>query len=153
MIEYELLYLVGLSKKSEMETIAKDVTKIVTEASGTFKKSKIIFERKLAYEIKHESRGTYIAQRFTLPTRDEKDFSEKESHPLDTINKQLNLYQDVLRFVLVRAEELPSLEEFEKKINQKNRSSKPDQKEKGTARKDASSQENIDKKIEEVLHI
>lgn len=111
MVEYELFYLVGESKDAELNRIKQDVEKVVTENDGTFLAPQTEEKRKLAYMVKKESRGTYIARRFTLPDKDERDAEGKtvEVHPLVTINRTLQLSKDVLRFLIVSAETMPEL--------------------------------------------
>lgn len=111
MVEYELFYLVGESKDAELARIKQDVEKVVTENDGTFLPPQTEEKRKLAYMVKKESRGTYIARRFTLPDKDERDEqgSAVEIHPLVTINRTLQLSKDVLRFLIVNAEAMPEL--------------------------------------------
>jgi ribosomal protein S6 len=111
MVEYELFYLVGESKDAELARIKQDVEKVVTENDGTFLAPQTEEKRKLAYMVKKESRGTYIARRFTLPDKDERDEQGNtvEIHPLVTINRTLQLSKDVLRFLIVNAEAMPEL--------------------------------------------
>lgn len=111
MVEYELFYLVGESKDAELARIKQDVEKVVTENDGTFLAPQTEEKRKLAYMVKKESRGTYIARRFTLPDKDERDEQggAVEIHPLVTINRTLQLSKDVLRFLIVNAEAMPEL--------------------------------------------
>lgn len=111
MVEYELFYLVGESKDAELARIKQDVERVVTENDGTFLAPQTEEKRKLAYMVKKESRGTYIARRFTLPDKDERDEqgSAVEIHPLVTINRTLQLSKDVLRFLIVNAEAMPEL--------------------------------------------
>jgi ribosomal protein S6 len=111
MVEYELFYLVGESKDAELARIKQDVEKVVTENDGTFLAPQTEEKRKLAYMVKKESRGTYIARRFTLPDKDERDAEGGvvEIHPLVTINRTLQLSKDVLRFLIVNAEAMPEL--------------------------------------------
>lgn len=111
MVEYELFYLVGESKDAELARIRQDVEKVVTENDGTFLAPQTEEKRKLAYMVKKESRGTYIARRFTLPDKDERDEQGNtvEIHPLVTINRTLQLSKDVLRFLIVNAEAMPEL--------------------------------------------
>ena len=52
-MHYELLYLVGISKEPEMETIKKDVSDIVMSEGGIFHNKLVIEKRKLAYKVKH----------------------------------------------------------------------------------------------------
>ncbi len=111
MIEYEICYLVGESKESDLSSIKESVEKIITNEGGVFLAPMTEEKRKMAYEIKKETRGIYIARRFTLPDKDERDEKEEEKtvHPLTTINRALQLSKDVLRFIILRAEELPEL--------------------------------------------
>lgn len=116
MVEYELLYLVGESKESELPRIREAVEKIVVSAGGTFLTPVTEEKRKMAYEVKKEVRGTYIARRFTLPDKDERDASGdiQEVHSLITINRALQLSKDVLRFLVVSAKGLPELKPIER---------------------------------------
>jgi ribosomal protein S6 len=111
MVEYELYYLVGESKESELPRIREAVEKMVTKEGGTFLAPVTEEKRKMAYEVQKEVRGTYIARRFTLPDTDERDGSGKESeiHPLTAINRALQLSKDILRFLIVLAKDLPEL--------------------------------------------
>ncbi|MFZ3032121.1 MAG: 30S ribosomal protein S6 [Candidatus Moraniibacteriota bacterium] len=116
MIEYELFYLVGESKDAELSRIRTDVEKLVVSFGGTFLAPQTEEKRKLAYMVKKETRGTYIARRFTLPDKDEID--EKgvapEVHPLVAINKALLLSKDVLRFLIISAKGMPELKAIER---------------------------------------
>ncbi len=111
MVEYELFYLVGESKDAELARIKADVEKLVTDNDGTFLAPQTEEKRKLAYMVKNESRGTYIARRFTLPDKDERDAEgvTVETHPLVVINRALQLSKDVLRSLIVTADTLPEL--------------------------------------------
>lgn len=113
MIEYELYYLVAESKDAELPRIRETVEKVVTSEGGTFLAPQTEEKRKLAYAVKGETRGTYIARRFTLPDADERE-SEPEIHPIVLINRTLQLSKDVLRFILVRADDLPELKPIER---------------------------------------
>jgi ribosomal protein S6 len=148
MVEYELFYLVLASKKALLEQIKKDVRTTVEESGGTYKGDDVTQERKLAYDIKHEWRGVYVAQRFTIKDRQDMMPDTDEPHPVDLITKKLNVYKDVVRFVIVRADEVPSLEQYKKTVAeaQKQKTRRP----RGTK---PSSQEEMDKKLEEVLNI
>jgi small subunit ribosomal protein S6 len=105
-MQYEILYLIGATKESELEKIKTQVETIVKTEGGIFLEKEILEKRKLAYQIKHESHGFYLARRF--------DLEEKEK--LQEINKKLNLYPEVLRFILSRAEDLPELKTKEERI-------------------------------------
>ncbi len=112
-VEYELFYLVGESKEASLPGIREGVEQTVVSNGGTFLPPQTEEKRKLAYPVKKEVRGTYIARRFTLPDADEKEV-ETEIHPLTTINRALQLNADVLRFIVVRADDLPELKPIER---------------------------------------
>ncbi len=116
MIEYELFYLIGESQEAEKEAISSRVIDIVKAEGGTFLEAVTEEKRKLAYEVKGEKRGVYIARRFTLPGIDELTDEEmsREIHPLDKINRQLQLDRGVLRFIIIKAEDLPELKAIER---------------------------------------
>lgn len=111
MIEYELFYLVGESKDAELPSIREAVEKLVISHGGTFLAPQTEEKRKMAYVVKKEVRGTYIARRFTLPDKDEQEASgiQKDVHPLTEINRALQLSKDILRFMIVLAEDMPEL--------------------------------------------
>jgi ribosomal protein S6 len=97
------------------------VEKIVTAEGGVFLAPETEEKRKMAYEVKKEDRGTYIARRFTLLDKDEFEASGKEAgvHPLTTINRALQLSKDVLRFIIILAKELPELKAIPRVEKQK----------------------------------
>lgn len=109
MVEYELFYLVGETKEAELPHIKEAVAKMVTDEGGVFLAPETEEKRKLAYMVKKETRGIYIARRFTLPDHDEQDQETVEIHPMNKINRALMLSKDVLRFLILRADELPEL--------------------------------------------
>lgn len=147
-MEYELMFLVGENKRSEMEQIKEAVQKLVEKAGGKWTGESLEFERKLAYKIKHQWRGNYFVQRFELPGKDEKKRIEEEGgeikSPIEEINRQLNLQQDILRYIVVKSTDLPPLSEFAKKIEGAKKEKKEILKEKG---------EKIDGKLEKALNI
>ena len=108
MIEYELFYLVGESRDADLPAIREAVEKIVVSHGGTFVAPQTEDKRKMAYPVKKEVRGTYIARRFTLPDKDEQ-VEEREVHPMTEINRALQLSKDVLRFLIVTADDMPEL--------------------------------------------
>ena len=111
MVEYELFYLVGESKDAELPRIRQEVEKVVTDNGGTFLPPQTEEKRKLAYLVKKEVRGTYIARRFTLPDKDERDEAGTvvDVHPITLVNRTLQLSKDVLRFLILSADDLPEL--------------------------------------------
>jgi len=98
-MQYELFYLVGSSKEGDLDKIKKEVTEIVTQEGGAFEEKQTEEKRKLSYEVKHESHGIYIAQRFEL----------EELEKIQEINRKMNLYSGILRFIITKADELPEL--------------------------------------------
>ena len=118
-MEYEICFLVGESREADLDKIKSEVEKIIEKHQGVFSADEWIKKRRLAYEIKKESRGTYVAKRFSLPDKDER---EEKFPGVDFIGKMvedLNFNQDILRFIIVKAEELLSLDEMRKKDLQK----------------------------------
>lgn len=111
MVEYELLYLVGESQETEFPRIREAVENIITSQGGVFLPPMTEEKRKMAYAVKGETRGTYVARRFTLP---EEDRDKTSAHPLIAINRALHLSKDVLRFLIVSAEGLPELKPIER---------------------------------------
>lgn len=111
-MEYEICYLIGESRELDLESIKKGVEKIVIEKGGDFLEGEFQEKRKMAYEIQKEIRGTYVARRFSVPNKDER---EKKQYPgkdiVSEITKEMNLNNDVLRFVIVKSDDLPELRE------------------------------------------
>jgi len=119
MREYEIFYLVGETKDAELPRIKTDVEALLVGEGATFLDGETTDKRKLAYLIKKEVRGTYIARRFTVPQEEEALASElaKREDTLDFIarvTKKLNLSKDVLRFLILRADDLPALAQIDR---------------------------------------
>ncbi|HEX8974332.1 MAG TPA: 30S ribosomal protein S6 [Patescibacteria group bacterium] len=110
-MQYELFYLVGERQEANLDAIRNSVSAMLTQEGATILEEEIVEKRKLAYEIKHQNRGTYITRRFELPEveywADEKN-AEKE-FGIQAITNKLNLNNDVLRFLIVKTEDLPDL--------------------------------------------
>lgn len=159
-MNYELFYLVGASKEAELDKIKKEVSDIATSEGAVFEDKQVVEKRKMAYEIKRENRGFYVAQRFDL----------EEPEKIQSMIKKLNLYGNILRSLITRTDELPELtsrEERETKDKAKIRIEAP-KKEKLSEVKAVESkkeevpaipeqkkaeEEDIDKKLEEILNI
>ncbi|MFA7319421.1 MAG: 30S ribosomal protein S6 [Parcubacteria group bacterium] len=167
-MQYELFYLIGSSKEAELAEIKKEVEGIVTVAGGKFLEKETLEKRRLSYEIKHENHGVYLCRRFEL----------EEVENLSEIIKNLNLNTRLLRFLISKASELPELKSKEERMaDAAKRDSRKEQKEvKPEARKmtetkleekteakveikleekaaEAEKNEDIDKKLEEILNI
>ena len=107
-MRYELFYLVGVSKELELEKIKQEVDEIVTSHGGVFEEKITEEKRRMAYKIKKDTHGIYIAKRFSL---------EDTTHIGEIINK-LNLNPGVLRFIVSDASELPELKTKEERMEQ-----------------------------------
>jgi ribosomal protein S6 len=107
-MRYELFYLVGVSKELDLDKIKAEVDEIVTSHSGVFEEKMTQEKRKMAYKIKRDTHGIYLAKRFSL---------ENPSIVPEIINK-LNLNPGVLRFIISDASELPELKTKEERIEQ-----------------------------------
>ncbi|MDO8240670.1 MAG: 30S ribosomal protein S6 [Candidatus Moranbacteria bacterium] len=165
-MKYELFYLVAASKETELEAIKKEAEEIVTSEGGVFEEKEVAEKRKLAYQIKHETHGVYVARRFNI----------EETEKLQAITRKLNLCTNILRSVVSRADELPELKTKEERIAAA--SAKPERKPKEekapvvaakvapvaekkeevkeevvTAVEEKKATEDIDKKLEEILNI
>jgi len=172
-MQYELFYLVGSSKEGDLDKIKKEVAEIVTQEGGAFEEKQTEEKRKLSYEVKHESHGIYIAQRFEL----------EDLEKIQEINRKMNLYNGILRFIITKADELPELlskderkakaasiaakqhtpsekktakeaKPVEKKKEVKKAETKEEPAKKEESKEEAKeSTEDIDKKLEEILNI
>ena len=147
--------MIGGSKESEVEKIKKEVSKIVIGVDGVFEEKETLEKRRLSYKIKHETHGIYIAQRFAI----------EDSQKIDDINRKMNLDPEVLRFILCKTDNLPELKskeeriaEQEKKtiqiaIKEKSKKTKGDAEVETKKPEKETTQEDIDKKLEEILNI
>jgi len=157
-MKYELFYLVAGSREADLETIKAGAREIVTAEGGVFDEKEVVEKRKLAYQVKHETHGFYVARRFEL----------ENTQSLQDITRKLNLNPNILRSIISRADELPELKTKEERINAASKQAERKPKEK-VAEKAAAPQEkvapkaepaetkkaaeDIDKKLEEILNI
>lgn len=110
-MQYELFYLVGQRQEANLDAIKKGVEEILALENATLIDPEQMEKRKLAYEIKHQNKGVYITRRFELPEIDfwaDEANGEKE-FGIEAITKKLNLNNDVLRFLIVKTDDLPDL--------------------------------------------
>jgi ribosomal protein S6 len=98
-MQYELCYLVGASKEGELPKIKAEMTELVTSEGAVFEEKQVTEKRKMAYEIRRENRGFYVAQRFNL----------EDPEKIQSITRKINLYANILRFLITRTDELPEL--------------------------------------------
>jgi ribosomal protein S6 len=159
-MQYEIFYLIGATKESTLENIKSQVETIVKDGGGVFLEKEVIEKRKLAYQVEHESHGFYLARRFELA----------EGEKLQEISQKLNLYPEILRFILSRACDLPELKTKEERIQKSQAESvrvasqerlakeKNLSAQKGTPKpksepEKAKEEENIDTQLKELLNI
>ena len=140
---YEGMFLVS-AREGALDEILAHVLEIVMKHGGQIEASEKWAERKLAYEIKHNWRGTYYVGRFTLPTKDERETSDNETNVIAEITRQVNLNQDILRYIIVNTADLPPFSDFAKQFDKTQKEDKKQLKETG---------EKIDGKLEEALNI
>lgn len=112
-MEYEICYLIGESKEADLDKIRPGVEEIIKKHKGTFLEGEYVKKRRLAYEIKREARGTYVARRFTIPSKDERDELYPDYDIMGEINKELRFNQDILRYMVVKTDDLPPLKDLE----------------------------------------
>lgn len=98
-MEYEINFLVLQSHTEEVEQIRDKVKSLIKEQEGSVTDELIYKKRKLAYEIKHELYGFFTVLRFNL----------KNNSDILELKRELNLVQEVSRYMIVRADELPEL--------------------------------------------
>lgn len=159
-MQYEIFYLIGATKESALENIKSQVETIIKDGGGVFLEKEVIEKRKLAYQVQHESHGFYLARRFELA----------EGEKLQEISQKLNLYPEILRFILSRACDLPELKTKEERIQNSQAESvrvasqerlakeKNLSAQKGTPKpksepEKAKEEENIDTQLKELLNI
>jgi ribosomal protein S6 len=106
-MQYELFYLVGERQEATLDAIKEGVNAILVSGKAKLLDPELLEKRKLAYEIKHQRKGIYVTHRFELPEFDELE-GEKE-FGIEAITKKLNLNNNVLRFLIVKTENLPDL--------------------------------------------
>lgn len=107
-MKYEICYLVGESNDPRLAEIKAGVEKIITDETGTFSGIETMDRRKLAYKVEKDIRGMFVTRRFELPEQEDAD-----KNPINEMTKKLNLYADVLRFLIIKADKLPELKQRE----------------------------------------
>jgi len=118
-MQYELFYLIGERQEANLDAIKKNVNSILVSGKATLLEPELSEKRKLTYAIKHQTKGVYITRRFELPGADEIDESiDKKEFGIEAITKKLNLSNDVLRFMIVKTEDLPDLGAKERRKTQ-----------------------------------
>jgi len=92
---YEALYIVSPEVDDDgIQTISKDTENLVTGVGGEIVRSEIWGRRKMAYEVKRFSEGSYILLRFTAPP----DFIAK-------LEMTFKLNESIIRYLVVHFDE------------------------------------------------
>ncbi len=104
-MQYELFYLIGERQEANLAEIREEISKMLVSEKATLLDPEVTEKRKLAYEIKHQNKGTYVTRRFELP----EDLASEAESGIQSITRKLNLNSNVLRSIIVKASELPEL--------------------------------------------
>lgn len=104
-MQYELFYLIGERQEANLAEIKEEIGKMLVSEKATLLDPEVTEKRKLAYEIKHQKKGTYITRRFELP----EDLASEAESGIQSITRKLNLNSNVLRSIIVKTSELPEL--------------------------------------------
>lgn len=104
MKDYELLYIIsGGLTEADATKASDEVGSALLKLGGKATDENVWGRRKLAYPINKDDHGWYVVTRFSMePTK------------LAEFEKALNLNRQVIRTVLVKADEVPSPEEAKK---------------------------------------
>ena len=95
MRDYEVLYIVRADLEDEkVQEVVKLVNTLIERAGGTLERTNLWGKRKLAYEVKHQTEGSYVLQDFQIaPER------------LPELEAALKISEEVLRHLIVRKPE------------------------------------------------
>lgn len=103
-MQYEICYLVGESKDAILEATKQEVEKMIEAAGGKLLEGEFLEKKKLAYKVQKDIRGTYVARRFELVQAED---AEKDA--VAELGHKLNLHTDLLRSIIIKADDLPAL--------------------------------------------
>ena len=127
-MQYELFYLVGQRQESNLDAIREAVKIMLVSEGAKLLEPELTEKRKLSYEIKHQNKGTYVTRRFELEDidfwADEKN-GDKE-FGIQAMTNKLNLNNDVLRFLIVKTEDLPAPGAKERRKAQEMKTQRPE---------------------------
>ena len=93
--QYEAMFLFGQSAAQDLEAAINQVRQIVERHEGQVLVLKKWDERKLAYEIKKQKRGTYILCYYRGP-----------GNSVSAIERDVNLSENVLRVMITNADHM-----------------------------------------------
>jgi ribosomal protein S6 len=113
-MQYELLYLVGERNEANLDEIKTGIDAMLTEEGATLGEE-LVMKKKLAYEIKHEKRGTYVVRRFEMPEYDMWANEAEADHEkgITNLTRKLNLHNELLRNIIVKTDDIPELASLE----------------------------------------
>ena len=103
MKDYELTVLIHPDFESDLDKVLDKIRGLVAANGGEIAKEDNWGKKKLAYTIKGQDFATYVAMDLKLPA----------TAPLK-ISNTLNITDEVLRYLLVKAEARPIIESEEK---------------------------------------
>lgn len=109
-MEYEINFLVLQSNTEKLEDARNAIKKIIEKREGKITDTLEYKKRKLAYEIKHQQYGFYTVFRFTA----------EGNETIEKIKRDINLLQNVARYIIIRADGLSSLKEETPLTQEKN---------------------------------
>ncbi|MEA2006563.1 MAG: 30S ribosomal protein S6 [Patescibacteria group bacterium] len=98
-MEFEINFLVLQSQTENLEALREKVKKIIEERGGKVTDKLEYRKRKLSYQIKHELYGFFSVFRFDM----------EDGGLIEKVKKDLNLQQDIARYIIVKTDELPAL--------------------------------------------
>jgi ribosomal protein S6 len=151
---YELNYLVGESREADLEKIKKEVADIVAGEEAKFIEPQIAEKRKLAYKVEKDIKGIYIAQRFEV---EQGEMDAEKPDIISRLTRKLNLNQNIFRFLIVKADDLPELKSREQRAKEQVRiQEKPAAKRepvKTVKKEKVKTETDIDEKLDELLNI
>lgn len=152
-MQYEICFLTGESKEAELSKIKGEIREIIEKEGGKISDAEFFEKRKMAYRVKGEVKGTYTAWRFDFEKNED---SEKDQDAIESITRKINLNSNILRFIIVKAEEFSQMILEEKKGGKEKKIPKEEVKKNvspNEKKAEKASEDSIDKKLEEILNI
>lgn len=100
-MQYEINYLVLQSKTAQIDQIRQEIKQLIETENGKITGERNYLKRKLAYEISHENYGFYTVLRFEM----------EDTENVAKLKRELNLSGNVSRYIIVKTDTLPPLEQ------------------------------------------
>jgi len=96
--EYELMFVLTPDLQEDgVQAATERISSLITNRGGEITKVDTWGRRRMAYPIRHHNDGLYTVMRFRL-----------EANQTDELDRNLRLTEQVLRHLIVRAEEVPA---------------------------------------------